>query len=178
MKTELKLLDTRLANIEGGAASYATPGSAAIDLRACRTKQCDGDFASFETPFALLPGEKCAIGAGIAIHIGGMSEDDGGFLDRGEPSLGFAGLVLPRSGLGSKLDVVLANLVGLLDEDYQGEIIMTLKNNGTEPFMVDPLDRIAQFFIVPVIRPTFQVVENFSANTVRGACGFGSTGVK
>ncbi len=128
---------------------YSTPGSAGMDLRAC-----------IEEDLTLLPGETSLIPAGIAIYI----ED---------PSL--AAIILPRSGLGHKHGIVLGNLVGLIDSDYQGELMISCWNRGKDSFKIAPGDRIAQLILVPVIQTTFNIVKEFS-ETKRGTGGFGSSG--
>lgn len=143
---ELKILDERL---RGMLPRYATPGAAGLDLRAC-----------IDTPLTLRPGGSELVPSGIAIHLG-------------DP--GFAAIVLPRSGLGAKHGIVLGNLVGLIDSDYQGQVMVSLWNRGQMPFTVQPLDRVAQLVVVPVTQVEFQVVEEF-ASSDRGAAGFGSTG--
>ena len=145
-KLEVKILDERIRTM---LPHYATAGAAGLDLRAC-----------VEAPFTLLPGDSQLVSSGIAIHLG-------------DP--GYAALVLPRSGLGSKNGVVLGNLVGLIDSDYQGPLMISLWNRGKAAFTVQPLDRIAQMVVVPVVQVEFEVVEEFAAST-RGAGGFGSTG--
>jgi dUTP pyrophosphatase len=126
---------------------YATLGAAGLDLRACIEKE-----------LRLEPGDSRLISSGIAIHVG-------------DP--GYAALVLPRSGLGTKNGIVLGNLVGLIDSDYQGPLMVSVWNRGREPFTVQPMDRIAQLVVIPVVQVEFQVVEDFAASA-RG--GFGSTG--
>ena len=143
---DVKVLDDRL---KGNLPEYATVGSAGLDLRACT-----------DAPLTLAPGETRMISTGIAIHIA-------------DP--GYAALVLPRSGLGSKSGIVLGNLVGLIDSDYQGPLTCALWNRGATPFELKPLDRIAQLVVVPVIQLAFNVVEEFAASK-RGVGGFGSTG--
>jgi dUTP pyrophosphatase len=128
---------------------YATVGAAGLDLRACIEKE-----------LRLEPGDSRLISSGIAIHVG-------------DP--GYAALVLPRSGLGTKNGIVLGNLVGLIDSDYQGPLMVSVWNRGREPFTVQPMDRIAQLVVIPVVQVEFQVVEEFAASA-RGAGGFGSTG--
>jgi dUTP pyrophosphatase len=143
---DLKILDPRIA---GQLPQYATPGSAGLDLRAC-----------VEAPVTLEPGATVLIPTGIAIHVA-------------DP--GLAAVILPRSGLGHKHGIVLGNLVGLIDSDYQGPLMVSAWNRGREPFTVQPLERIAQLVIVPVVQAAFRVVDEFDASA-RGAGGFGSTG--
>jgi dUTP pyrophosphatase len=131
--------------------AYATPGSAGLDLRAC-----------IPAAQILSPGQTTLIPTGLAIYIG-------------DP--GFAAMILPRSGLGHKHGVVLGNLVGLIDSDYQGELMVSMWNRGTTPFTIEPMERIAQMVIVPVAQAQFEVVQSF-VETQRGAGGFGSTGKK
>ena len=147
---DIKILDPRLRDAMGEyAPHYATPGAAGLDLRAC-----------IAAPLQLHPGETQLIPAGIAIHLA-------------DP--GLAALILPRSGLGHKHGIVLGNLVGLIDSDYQGEIFISTWNRGKEVFTLNPLDRLAQLVVVPVMQVGFNVVDDFSASH-RGAGGFGSTG--
>ena len=129
--------------------AYATPGSAGLDLRAC-----------LDAPLLLAPGDSALIPTGLAVHIG-------------DP--GLAAMILPRSGLGHKHGIVLGNLVGLIDSDYQGPLMVSCWNRGREPFSVTPMERIAQLVIVPVVQAAFRVVESFDASA-RGEGGFGSTG--
>jgi dUTP pyrophosphatase len=129
--------------------AYATPGSAGLDLRAC-----------LDAPVRLEPGRSALIPTGLAIHIG-------------DP--GLAAMLLPRSGLGHKHGIVLGNLVGLIDSDYQGPLMVSCWNRGVEPFTVQPMERIAQLVIVPVVQAQFRRVEAFDTSQ-RGAGGFGSTG--
>ena len=143
---DVKLLDPRLHETPP---QYATPGSAGLDLRAC-----------IEAPVKLHPGETQLIPTGIAIHLN-------------DP--GMAAMILPRSGLGHKHGIVLGNLVGLIDSDYQGEIMVSTWNRGKEAFVINPLDRIAQLVVVPVLQVQFNLVDEFAASE-RGAGGFGSTG--
>ena len=143
---DLKLLDARLA---GQLPDYATPGSAGLDLRAC-----------IDAPLRIEPGQTTLIPTGLAIHIG-------------DPTL--AAMILPRSGLGHKHGIVLGNLVGLIDSDYQGPLMVSCWNRGVTAFTVSPLDRIAQLVIVPVVQARFRVVDEFGISD-RGASGFGSTG--
>jgi len=128
---------------------YATEGAAGLDLRAC-----------IDAALTLNPGDSQLVSSGIAIHVG-------------DP--GYAAVVLPRSGLGAKNGIVLGNLVGLIDSDYQGPLMISLWNRGKAAFTVQPLDRIAQLVVVPVAQVEFAVVEEFAASA-RGAGGFGSTG--
>lgn len=129
--------------------TYATEGSAGLDLRAC-----------LDAPLTLAPGETHLIRTGLAIHIA-------------DPA--FAGLVLPRSGLGHKHGIVLGNLVGLIDSDYQGELMVSCWNRGHDSFTLQPGERIAQYVLVPVVQASFTIVESFEASA-RGAGGFGSSG--
>ena len=128
---------------------YGSPGAAGLDLRAC-----------LEAPLELKPGDSQLVPAGIAIHIG-------------DP--GFAAIVLPRSGLGAKHGIVLGNLVGLIDSDYQGQVFVSVWNRGSAAFTIRPMDRIAQLVVVPVQQVEFNLVEEFQSSS-RGAGGFGSTG--
>lgn len=147
---DVRILDARLKDAQGEyVPHYATPGAAGMDLRAC-----------IEAPMRVLPGETKLIPSGIAIHLA-------------DP--GMAAIILPRSGLGHKHGIVLGNLVGLIDSDYQGEIFVSLWNRGHEVFSLNPLDRIAQLVVVPVLQVAFNVVDTFEESH-RGAGGFGSTG--
>ena len=128
---------------------YGTPGAAGLDLRAC-----------LDAPLALDPGASQLVPSGIAIHIG---------------DAGFAAIILPRSGLGAKHGIVLGNLVGLIDSDYQGQVLVSVWNRGQAAFTIQPMDRIAQLVVVPVQQVEFNVVEEFESSS-RGAGGFGSTG--
>ena len=143
---EVKVLDPRMAE---QLPAYATPGSAGLDLRACLTE-----------PLVLAPGETQLIPTGLSIHIA---------------DAGLAAMILPRSGLGHKHGIVLGNLVGLIDSDYQGPLMVSCWNRGNAAFTIAPLERIAQLVIVPVLQASFRVVENFN-DSARGAGGFGSTG--
>ena len=147
-KLDVRVLDKRLLE---QLPHYATPGSAGLDLRAC-----------IDTPVTLKPGETTLIASGIAIHL-----DD--------PK--YAAMVLPRSGLGHKHGIVLGNLVGLIDSDYQGQIFVSVWNRGHVEFTIQPMERIAQMIVVPVLQVEFNVVADFVAST-RGDGGFGSTGEK
>jgi dUTP pyrophosphatase len=142
----LKVLDER---VRPHLPAYATQGSAGLDLRAC-----------LDVPLTLSPGETQLIRTGIAIHIA-------------DP--GLAALILPRSGLGHKHGIVLGNLVGLIDSDYQGELMVSCWNRGQAEFTLQPFDRLAQLVIVPVVQAAFRVVDDFDASE-RAAGGFGSTG--
>ena len=143
---DLKILDPRAAE---ALPAYATPGSAGLDLRAC-----------LDAPLVLAPGEAQLIPTGLAIHIA-------------DP--GLAAMILPRSGLGHKHGIVLGNLVGLIDADYQGPLMVSCWNRGAATFTVQPFERIAQLVIVPVVQAAFRVVDSFDASE-RGSGGFGSTG--
>jgi dUTP pyrophosphatase len=145
---DVRILDARLAD---QLPQYATPGSAGLDIRAC-----------IEAPMTLKPGDTHLIASGMAIHIADS---------------GFAALILPRSGLGHKHGIVLGNLVGLIDSDYQGQIFVSVWNRGQSEFTIQPMERIAQLIIVPVAQVTFNVVDAFTESE-RGAGGFGSTGKK
>jgi dUTP pyrophosphatase len=143
---DVKIIDERLRD---GLPTYATPGAAGLDLRAC-----------LDSALTLAPGDTQLVPTGLAIHLG-------------DP--GYAALILPRSGLGHKHGIVLGNLVGLIDSDYQGQLMVSTWNRGREPFTIQPLERIAQLVIVPVVQARINVVGDFAAST-RGAGGFGSTG--
>jgi dUTP pyrophosphatase len=145
-KLEVKILDERIRSM---LPHYASAGAAGLDLRAC-----------VEAALVLQPGDSQLVRSGIAIHLGDAR---------------YAAMVLPRSGLGAKHGIVLGNLVGLIDSDYQGEVMVSLWNRGRSVFTVQPLDRIAQLVVVPVVQVEFEVVEEFAASA-RGAGGFGSTG--
>ena len=148
MHVELKILDPRL----GDAISlphYATPGSAGLDLRAC-----------LDAALTVQPGATHLIPTGMALHIA-------------DPA--YAAMILPRSGLGHKHGIVLGNLVGLIDSDYQGELLVSCWNRGTQPFTIDVGERIAQLIIVPVVQAQFEIVEEFAASQ-RGSGGFGHSG--
>ena len=143
---DVKILDARLRD---QLPAYATSGSAGLDLRAC-----------IDAPILLKPGQTELIPSGIAIHLD-------------EP--GLAAMVLPRSGMGHKHGIVLGNLVGLIDSDYQGQILVSLWNRGQSIFTLNPMERIAQLVVVPVVQIGFNVVDDFAQST-RAAGGFGSTG--
>ncbi len=145
-KIDIKILDSRLND---QLPAYATPGSAGLDLRAC-----------IDQPVTIEPGETNLIPTGIAIHLA-------------DPN--FVGMILPRSGLGHKSGIVLGNLVGLIDSDYQGQILISCWNRGQNSFRLNPLERIAQLVIVPVVQVDFNVVDDFN-QSCRGDSGFGSTG--
>ena len=143
---DVRILDARMAE---RMPAYATPGSAGLDLRAC-----------IDAPIVLEPGCTELVPTGLAIHVA-------------DPNL--AALILPRSGLGHKHGIVLGNLVGLIDSDYQGPLMVSCWNRGSQPFTIEPFERIAQLVIVPVVQARFRVVESFGASD-RGTGGFGSTG--
>ena len=143
---DVKILDVRLKD---NLPQYATAGAAGLDLRAC-----------IDQPIELLPGATALIPSGIAIHL---------------TDPGLAAMVLPRSGLGHKHGIVLGNLVGLIDSDYQGQIFVSLWNRGGSAFTLNPMERIAQLVVVPVLQVKLNVVDDF-AESERGAGGFGSTG--
>ncbi len=143
---DLRILDPRVADT---LPAYATPGSAGLDLRAC-----------IEAPLVIEPGQAELVPTGLAMHIG-------------DP--GLCAMLLPRSGLGHKQGLVLGNLVGLIDSDYQGPLMVSCWNRGRAPVTIQPLDRIAQMVIVPVVQARWRVVDAFEASD-RGAGGFGSTG--
>ena len=145
-KIDVRILDERL---RGQLPHYASPGSAGLDLHAC-----------IHAPLALEPGQAELIPSGIAIHLADS---------------GLAAVILPRSGLGHKHGIVLGNLVGLIDSDYQGQIFVSTWNRGGAPFTVNPMERLAQLVVVPVVQVGFNVVEEFDTSR-RGAGGFGSTG--
>jgi len=143
---ELKILDDR---VRQHLPAYATSGSAGMDLRACIAES-----------LTIAPGDTVLIPTGVAIHIG-------------DPDL--AAVILPRSGLGHKHGIVLGNLVGLIDSDYQGPLMVSCWNRGRDPYTLNPLDRLAQLVIVPVVQAQFEVVEDFQKSE-RGHGGFGSSG--
>ena len=143
---DLRLLDPRMADY---LPAYATPGSAGLDLRAC-----------LDETLLLQPGQTVLIPTGLALHIA-------------DP--GLAAMILPRSGLGHKHGIVLGNLVGLIDSDYQGPLMVSCWNRGGSEFVIAPMDRIAQLVIVPVVQASFRRVDDFGASQ-RGSGGFGSTG--
>ena len=143
---DIRILDARVAD---ALPAYATPGSAGLDLRAC-----------VDAPVVLAPGQAQLIPTGLAMHLG-------------DP--GLAAMILPRSGLGHKHGIVLGNLVGLIDSDYQGQLMVSTWNRGATAFTLQPMERLAQLVIVPVQQVAFNVVEDFESSE-RGAGGFGSTG--
>ena len=146
MKVDVRILDPRLAD---RVPAYATPGSAGLDLRAC-----------LDTPLTLLPNAWQLVPTGMAIYLG-------------DPN--FAALILPRSGLGHKHGIVLGNLVGLIDSDYQGQLMVSAWNRSPQAFTIEPMERIAQLVIVPVVQAQFNLVNAFAASQ-RGEGGYGSTG--
>lgn len=150
MKVQIKVLDTRLGN-EWPLPTYATSGSAGLDLRACLNEAVQ-----------IKPGETILVKTGMAIYI----EDQN-----------FAGLILPRSGLGHKHGIVLGNLVGLIDSDYQGELMVSVWNRSQTVFTLEPGERLAQYVLVPVVQAQFEQVNEFTASE-RGTGGFGHTGQK
>lgn len=147
MKIDVKVMDPRIA---AQMPEYATPGSAGLDLRAC-----------IDAPVTLAPNAWQLVPTGLAIHLA-------------DP--GYAALILPRSGLGHKHGIVLGNLVGLIDSDYQGQLMVSAWNRSDVAFTIEPMERIAQLMIVPVVQAQFNVVSDFAATTERGAGGYGSTG--
>ncbi len=146
MKLDLKILDARMRD---QLPAYATTGSAGLDLRAC-----------LDAPLTLKPGETTLVPTGLAIHVS-------------DP--GYAAVILPRSGLGHKHGIVLGNLVGLIDSDYQGQLMISTWNRGATEFVLNPMERLAQLVIVPVVRADLNIVEAFEESE-RGTGGFGSTG--
>jgi dUTP pyrophosphatase len=148
VRIDLKVLDARMAE---HLPAYATPGSAGLDLRAC-----------LDQPLVLEPGQTTLIPTGLAMHIG-------------DP--GLAAVILPRSGLGHRHGIVLGNLVGLIDSDYQGPLMVSCWNRGSSPFTITPMERIAQLVILPVVQAAFRRVDEFGASE-RGEGGFGSTGTR
>ena len=147
MNLDVMILDERL---RAQMPAYATPGSAGMDLRAC-----------LDAPLTLPPGAWQLVPTGMAIHLA-------------DPA--YAALILPRSGLGHKHGIVLGNLVGLIDSDYQGELMVSAWNRSATPFTIEPMERIAQMVIVPVVQASFNLVDDFAAASPRGAGGYGSTG--
>jgi len=147
MKIDLKVLDPRMTD---QLPSYATPGSAGLDLRAC-----------LDAPLTLEPNAWQLVPTGMAIHLA---------------DTGYAALILPRSGLGHKHGIVLGNLVGLIDSDYQGQLMVSAWNRSDVAFTIAPMERIAQLVIVPVVQAQFNIVSEFEAGSARGEGGYGSTG--
>ena len=147
MNIDLKVIDPRMASL---LPAYATPGSAGLDLRAC-----------LDIAVTLQPNAWQLIPTGIAIHLDNPN---------------FAAMILPRSGLGHKHGIVLGNLVGLIDSDYQGQLMVSAWNRSPTAFTIEPMERIAQLVIVPVVQAQFNVVSDFAAESERGAGGYGSTG--
>ena len=147
MNIDIKILDPRL---QGNLPAYATPGSAGLDLRAC-----------LDAPLTLGANAWQLVPTGIALYL---------------HNPGYAALILPRSGLGHKHGIVLGNLVGLIDSDYQGQLMVSAWNRSEVAFTIEPMDRIAQLVIVPVLQAKFNIVDDFAAATERGAGGYGSTG--
>lgn len=151
MKLQLKIVNNKIGHDERfPLPKHATNGSAAVDLRAC-----------IDEPLTIHPGETQLVGTGIAVYIA-------------DPN--YAGLILPRSGLGHKHGIVLGNLVGLIDSDYQGELMVSVWNRGNTAFTLEPAERLAQYMVVPVQQVKFDVVEEFSDNSTRGSGGFGHSG--
>jgi dUTP pyrophosphatase len=146
MKLDVKILDARMREFMP---AYATPGSAGLDLRAC-----------IDAPMVIEPHRTVLVPTGLAIHLA-------------DP--GYAAMILPRSGLGHKHGIVLGNLVGLIDSDYQGQLMVSTWNRGDTAFTLNPMERLAQMVIVPVVQATFNIVDDFDASE-RGVGGFGSTG--
>ena len=147
MKIDVKILDPRLAD---QMPEYATPGSAGLDLRAC-----------IDAPLVLAPNAWQLVSTGLAIHLA-------------DPA--YAAMILPRSGLGHKHGIVLGNLVGLIDSDYQGPLMVSAWNRSPPAYTLAPMERLAQLVIVPVVQASFRVVQDFDQATQRGAGGYGSTG--
>ena len=147
MQVDIKILDARLRD---NMPSYATPGSAGLDLRAC-----------IDAPVTLEPGQWQLIPTSMAMYL---------------KDPGYAAMILPRSGMGHKHGIVLGNLVGLIDSDYQGQLMVSAWNRSQTAFTLQPMDRLAQLVIVPVVQPSFNVVDEFEAPSERGEGGYGSTG--
>lgn len=145
-KIDVKIIDARLLDL---LPAHATPGSAGIDLRAC-----------VDAPLTIEPGQTALISTGMAIHLA-------------DP--GLAAMILPRSGLGHKHGIVLGNLVGLIDSDYQGALMVSTWNRGSEPFTIHPMDRLAQLIVVPIIQVELNIVDSFEQSQ-RGSGGFGHSG--
>ncbi len=147
MQIDVKVLDPRMVD---QLPAYATPGSAGLDLRAC-----------LDAPLTLAPNAWQLVPTGLAIHLA-------------DP--GYAAVILPRSGLGHKHGIVLGNLVGLIDSDYQGQLMVSAWNRSGVAFTIEPMERIAQMVVVPVVQARFRVVSEFADTSERGAAGYGSTG--
>jgi dUTP pyrophosphatase len=147
MLIDVKIMDPRMA---GQLPAYATPGSAGLDLRAC-----------LDAPLTLAPNAWQLVPTGLAVHLA-------------DPA--YAAMLLPRSGLGHKHGIVLGNLVGLIDSDYQGQLMVSCWNRSPTEFTIEPMERIAQMVIVPVVQAQFRVVDDFDSASERGAGGYGSTG--
>jgi len=147
MRIDVKILDPRLTD---QMPEYATPGSAGLDLRAC-----------IDAPLVLAPNAWQLVSTGLAIHLA-------------DPA--YAAMILPRSGLGHKHGIVLGNLVGLIDSDYQGPLMVSAWNRSSTAYTLAPMERLAQLVILPVVQASFRVVEDFGQTTERGAGGYGSTG--
>jgi dUTP pyrophosphatase len=147
MLIDVKIMDPRMA---GQLPAYATPGSAGLDLRAC-----------LDAPLTLAPNAWQLVPTGLAVHLA-------------DPA--YAAMLLPRSGLGHKHGIVLGNLVGLIDSDYQGQLMVSCWNRSPTAFTIEPMERIAQMVIVPVVQAQFRVVDDFDSASERGAGGYGSTG--
>jgi dUTP pyrophosphatase len=147
MHIDLKIMDPRMAE---HLPAYATPGSAGLDLRAC-----------LDAPLTLAPNAWQLVPTGLAVHLA-------------DPA--YAAMLLPRSGLGHKHGIVLGNLVGLIDSDYQGQLMVSCWNRSPTAFTIEPMERIAQMVIVPVVQAQFRVVDDFASASERGAGGYGSTG--
>jgi dUTP pyrophosphatase len=147
MHIDLKIMDPRMAE---HLPAYATPGSAGLDLRAC-----------LDAPLTLAPNAWQLVPTGLAVHLA-------------DPA--YAAMLLPRSGLGHKHGIVLGNLVGLIDSDYQGQLMVSCWNRSPTAFTIEPMERIAQMVIVPVVQAQFRVVHDFASASERGAGGYGSTG--
>jgi dUTP pyrophosphatase len=149
MNIDLKIIDSRMA---AQLPAYATPGSAGLDLRAC-----------LDEPLTLQPNAWQLVPTGIAVHL---------------KDPGYAAMLLPRSGLGHKHGIVLGNLVGLIDSDYQGQLMVSAWNRSDVAFTIEPMERIAQMVILPVVQATFNLVNEFDVPSQRGEGGYGSTGKK
>ena len=147
VSVQLQVLDPRLHD---QLPAYATPGSAGLDLRAC-----------LDASITLAPGQVELIPTGLAMHLADAT---------------LAAMILPRSGLGHKHGLVLGNLVGLIDSDYQGQLMVSAWNRGTQPFVIEPMARIAQLVVVPVVQVQWQQVQTFADQSTRGTGGYGSTG--